>query len=99
MEGSLHYTGGEAMTRSGPMIVNWSRILIRTLLIATVLAGSICLESEGSYSFSKHQKAYYANRNVINFVRPGTVFKISSASIAQDGTITARVLVTDAAGL
>jgi len=57
------------------------------------------LQSAGKYSFSKLQKAYYADANVINFVRPGLVFKVSSASIAQDGTITARVLVTDPQGL
>ena len=76
-----------------------SVLLLRTLLIVTVLAGAICLQSEGSYSFSKHEKAYYADANVINFVRPGLAFKVSNASIAQDGTITARVLVTDPQGL
>ena len=73
--------------------------LIRILLIVTVLAGAIALQSEGSYSFNKHQKAYYAARDVINFVRPGLVFKVTQAAIAQDGTITARVLVTDPQGL
>jgi OmcA/MtrC family decaheme c-type cytochrome len=67
--------------------------------VITVLAGAVGLQSAGKYSFSKHQKAYYADANVINFVRPGLAFKISSASIAQDGTITARVLVTDPQGL
>lgn len=76
-----------------------SLLLFRTLLIVTVLAGAICLQSEGSYSFSKHDKAYYADANVIAFLRPGLVFKISNASIAQDGTISARVLVTDPQGL
>src|SRR5579864_3000790 len=97
MEGSLHER--QAMRGSLHMSLRSSAILIRTLLIVTVLAGAICLQSESSYSFSKHQKAYYADANVINFVRPGLVFKISSASIAQDGTITARVLVTDPQGL
>ena len=76
-----------------------SAVLIRTLLIVTVLAGAICLQSESSYSFSKRQKAYYANANVTNFVRPGLAFKVTTASIAQDGTITVRVLVTDPKGV
>src|SRR5581483_9407940 len=42
---------------------------------------------------------YFADANVINFVRPGLVFKATTASIAADGTITARVLVTDPQGL
>jgi len=67
-----------------------SSVLIRTLLIVTVLAGAICLQSESSYSFSRHEKAFYASANVTNFVRPGLVFKVATAAIAQDGTITAR---------
>lgn len=81
------------------MSLRSSSVIIRTLVIVTVLAGAIGLQSAGKYSFSKHEKAYYADANVINFVRPGLVFKVSSASIAQDGTITARVLVTDPQGL
>jgi len=73
--------------------------LIRILLVITVLAGAIALQSEGKYSFTKRDKAYYVDATVINFVRPGLVFKITTASIAQDGTITARVLVTDPQGL
>lgn len=76
-----------------------SGVFIRAILLVTVLAGAICLQSESSYSFSTHEKAYYANANVINFVRPGLVFKVASAQIAQDGTITARVLVTDPKGI
>jgi OmcA/MtrC family decaheme c-type cytochrome len=76
-----------------------SNILIRTILAITVLAGAIGLQSEDSYSFSKREKAYYASASVINFVRPGLVFKVTSAQIAQDGTITARVLVTDPKGV
>jgi OmcA/MtrC family decaheme c-type cytochrome len=73
--------------------------LIRILLTVTVLAGAVGLQSAGKYTFSKRDKAYYADANVINFVRPGLVFKVASASIASDGTITARVLVTDPLGL
>jgi OmcA/MtrC family decaheme c-type cytochrome len=64
-----------------------------------VLAGAVGLQSAGRASFTKHDKAYYADAAVINFVRPGLVFKISTASIASEGTITARVLVTDPQGL
>ena len=73
--------------------------IIRFVLIITVLAGAIGLQSESSYSFNKHQKAYYASKHILDFVRPGLVFKVTSAAIAQDGTITARVLVTDPKGL
>ena len=96
MEDSLHQS--EAMRGSTHMSLRSSSVLIRTLLIVTVLAGAIGLQSESSYSFSRHEKAFYASANVTNFVRPGLVFKVASAAIAQDGTITARVLVTDPAG-
>lgn len=39
------------------------------------------------------------DQNVINYIRPGVVVKIQSAAIAQDGTITARVKLTDPKGL
>src|SRR5215469_10363925 len=97
MEDSLHQR--EATRGNAHMKLRSSRFLIRTLLVITVLAGAVGLQSAGKYSFSKYQKAYYADANVIAFVRPGLAFKISSASIAQDGTITARVLVTDPQGL
>lgn len=73
--------------------------LIRIFLIVTVLAGAVSLQSEGKFSFTKRDKAFFADANVINFVRPGLVFKVTTASIANDGTITARVLVTDPQGL
>ena len=73
--------------------------IIRVSLIATVLAGAIGLQSAGKGAFTKRDKAYYANAQIINFVRPGLVFKVSTAAIASDGTITARVLVTDPQGL
>jgi OmcA/MtrC family decaheme c-type cytochrome len=72
---------------------------MRIVLIATVLAGAVGLQSAGKSSFTKRDKAYYAKPEVINFVRPGLVFKVASASIASDGTITAHVLVTDPQGL
>src|ERR1700694_4401842 len=72
---------------------------IRIFLIVTVLAGAFGLQSEAKYTFSKRDKAYYADANIINFVRPGLVFKVASATIASDGTIKARVLVTDPQGL
>jgi len=56
-----------------------SGVLIRTILVITVLAGAIGLQSEGSYSFSKREKAYFASASVINFVRPGLLFKVASA--------------------
>ena len=46
-------------------------------------------------ALSENDKAYYADSNVVNFVRPGLVLKILSARITEDGTISARIRLTD----
>jgi OmcA/MtrC family decaheme c-type cytochrome len=56
------------------------------------------LSSTGS-RFSKHEKAYYADPATINFVRPGLVITVNTASIASDGTIATTFTVTDPQGL
>jgi OmcA/MtrC family decaheme c-type cytochrome len=37
--------------------------------------------------------------NTVNYIRPGIVVKVASAAIAADGTITARVNITDPKGI
>jgi hypothetical protein len=49
--------------------------------------------------YSVHEKAAYMEQNLVNFIRPGVKVKIVSAAIAKDGTITARVNITDPKGL
>jgi OmcA/MtrC family decaheme c-type cytochrome len=49
--------------------------------------------------YSVHEKAAYLDQNLVNFIRPGVKVKIASAAIAKDGTITARVNITDPAGM
>jgi OmcA/MtrC family decaheme c-type cytochrome len=44
-------------------------------------------------------KAFYADANTVNFVRPGLVVSISTASIADDGTVKVRFKVADPKGL
>src|ERR1019366_7425106 len=41
----------------------------------------------------------YIDQNLVNFIRPGVIVKIVSAGIAKDGTITARVTITDPKGM
>src|SRR6266567_6932034 len=64
-----------------------------------LLAGSAALISASKPSFSPHEKAYYASASAVNFVRPGLVVKILSATIASDGTIQTRFRITDPQGL
>lgn len=72
-----------------------------TFRIAAVLAALVLcavLVSAPSSPFTEKDKAYYADPNMVNFVRPGLQFKILSAEIATDGTIRARFRVTDPRG-
>src|SRR5215203_1058518 len=48
--------------------------------------------------FSKNQKARYADPSLVAFVRPGLVFKIQSAQIASDGTISTVFTIADPNG-
>lgn len=71
----------------------------RWALAVTVLVGSVALVSAPKPAFTVHDKAYYADPNTVNFVRPGLMIKLQSAAIAADGTITASVKLTDPKGL
>src|SRR5260370_38532185 len=75
------------------------RVAVRFAPAVALLAGSALLISSSKPAFSPHEKAYYANAAVVNFVRPGLVIKILSASIAGDGAIQARFRITDPRGL
>jgi len=49
--------------------------------------------------YSTHEKAFFANDQTVQFVRPGLVIKVNSAQIAADGTISTIYTLTDPAGL
>jgi OmcA/MtrC family decaheme c-type cytochrome len=49
--------------------------------------------------YKKNEKMAYADQNLANYVRPGVIVKIKSAAIAKDGTITARLTITDPKGI
>lgn len=70
------------------------------LALAAVGAGSVLLLSADKQTgFTVHDKAYYADQNLVNFVRPGLSFQIVSAKIAQDGTISVDYKLSDPKGL
>ena len=73
----------------------------RLALLLLVVVGAVGLISAARRSAEPtvHDKIYYADANLVNFVRPGLVAKILSANIAADGTITARVRITDPKGM
>ncbi len=67
-------------------------------LFGVVLTAALLVSSPGP-GYSVHSKAAYLDPNTANFVRPGLVIKITSAAIADDGTITTRFKLTDPKGL
>jgi OmcA/MtrC family decaheme c-type cytochrome len=76
-----------------------SPLAIRILAVLVVVAASVALVSSPNAASKITQKAAFADPNLVNFVRPGLVYTILSAQIASDGTVTARVRITDPKGL
>jgi OmcA/MtrC family decaheme c-type cytochrome len=74
--------------------------VVRLTLALTLVVGSALLfSSTDKPAFSVKDKAFYADANLVNFVRPGLTVKIVTASIASDGTIKVRFKLTDPKGL
>jgi OmcA/MtrC family decaheme c-type cytochrome len=49
--------------------------------------------------YSPREKAFYADAQTVQFVRPGLVIKVTGAIIGPDGTITAQYTLADPNGL
>lgn len=77
----------------------WSAATRMLPAVFLLLISGVVLVSATKSPFTNKDKAYYADPNLINYVRPGLVVKIQSAQIAADGTVTARVKFTDPKGV
>lgn len=75
-----------------------SPVAIRILAVLVLVAASVALISAPKLT-NGNQKAAFADPNLVNFVRPGLVYTILAAQVAADGTVTARVRITDPKGL
>jgi OmcA/MtrC family decaheme c-type cytochrome len=73
--------------------------ILKLGLIVMIAAITVMTAGSRSNMLTSHDKAYYADPNLLNFVRPGLVLKVVSAGIASDGTITAKVRITDLKGV
>src|SRR5437763_15964266 len=72
----------------------------RYLVAFSMIAGSLALMSAPKKAaFTKHDKAFYADPNVVAFVRPGLSITITSAKVASDGTMTVGYKLADPKGL
>jgi len=72
-----------------------SRILAALLLVA----GAAALVGGSKSPYSPRSKAYYADAALVNFVRPGLVITINSASVSAAGVISVNYTLTDPTGL
>jgi OmcA/MtrC family decaheme c-type cytochrome len=74
----------------------WGIRLAALLLLA---ASAMYLVSADGPEFTEQDKAYYADANMVAFVRPGLVFKITAVTVAADGTVKVRYTISDPKGL
>lgn len=74
-----------------------TRILVGLVAAAVVLGGASAANRK--HVFSAREKAFFADQRALNFVRPGLNLKVTAASIAVDGTISATVRITDPQGI
>ncbi|MBZ5603239.1 MAG: OmcA/MtrC family decaheme c-type cytochrome [Acidobacteriia bacterium] len=78
--------------------MKWTHLAGRAIALVAVVALSLSGDTQ-KHQYSPRDLAYYADAATVNFVRPGLVFKVTSAQIASDGTIAATISVTDPQGL
>ncbi len=75
--------------------------VVRVLLGLVALAGTglLLISSDDVPVFTTADKAYYADAETLNYIRPGLKLTIVSASIADDGKMQVRFKVTDPKGI
>jgi OmcA/MtrC family decaheme c-type cytochrome len=73
---------------------NKGRASLGVLLVAA-LFGAAGLISAPKSPFNPNKKAFYLSDKDAQYIRPGLVLKVLSASIADNGTVTARVRFSD----
>lgn len=78
-------------------------IPFRTRIIAGMATAAVLLGGASAanrkHLFSSREKGFFADDRTLNFVRPGLTLKVTAASIAADGTISATVHITDPQGI
>ena len=78
-----------------------TRMTARTWRLMLLLSAVIALAGAGRNRspYGPHDVASYATPATIDFLRPGLVITVNTASVAADGTITATYTLADPAGL
>jgi OmcA/MtrC family decaheme c-type cytochrome len=76
-----------------------NRLSLSLRLMALIALIALCLTGQTKRQHSPREKAFYADPALVNFVRPGLVITINSASISSAGVITVTYTLTDPQGL
>jgi len=71
----------------------------RILVVFMLVAGSVVLVGSNRSPYSPREKAYWADRALVQFVRPGLNITINSAQITNAGAINVTYTLTDPTGL
>ena len=89
--------GSGDMKRQGLLM---KRLYLAARIVAFVALISLCLTGQTKkHQYSPREKAFYADPALVNFVRPGLVITINSASISSTGAISVTYTLTDPSGL
>jgi OmcA/MtrC family decaheme c-type cytochrome len=78
--------------------MKWFESFGRTAALVAVIALSLTGASS-THTYSPREKAFYADKAVVDFARPGLVIAINSASISAAGVISVTYTLTDPSGL
>jgi OmcA/MtrC family decaheme c-type cytochrome len=77
----------------------WVALSLMLAVLAVPLIAQVRDNLLGRKSFyTRHDRAYYMEPNLVQYIRPGIIVKVTSAAIANDGTISSRVTITDPKG-
>ena len=76
------------------------RLYLAVRIAAFVALIALCLTGQtNKHQYSPREKAFYADPALVDFVRPGLVITINSASISSTGAISVTYTLTDPSGL
>jgi OmcA/MtrC family decaheme c-type cytochrome len=76
------------------------RLYFVVRIAAFIALIALCLTGQTrKHQYSPREKAFYADPNLVDFVRPGLVITINSASISSAGAINVTYTLTDPSGL
>jgi len=76
-----------------------ARGISRIVAVLLLVAGAAALVGGSKSPYSRRSKAFYADQALVDFVRPGLVITINSASINSAGVISMIYTLTDPTGL